>query len=88
MRDKRPSHPVAGRLFGPGIAPADFFPAEEESRLQAEKAAEQLVGEAIQRRGRAPATAVTVRAVCGLAADELISASDGADLLIRTAPTS
>jgi len=74
--------PLVTGIYGPGYAPADFFPAEEESRLQAEKAAEQLLGQAIERRGRTPASAVTVRAVCGLAADELINASAGADLLI------
>lgn len=74
--------PLVTGIYGPGYAPADFFPAEEEGRMQAEKAAGQLLGEAIERRGRAPAAAVTVRAVCGLAADELIGASAGADLLI------
>jgi nucleotide-binding universal stress UspA family protein len=74
--------PLINCIYGPGYAPADFFPAEEESRLQAEKAAEQLLGEAIDRRGRASAAAVTVKAVIGLAADELIDASCGADLLV------
>ena len=47
--------PLVTGIYGPGYAPADFFPAEEESRLQAEKAAEQLLGQAIGRRGRTPA---------------------------------
>ncbi len=73
--------PLVTGIYGPGYAPADFFPAEEEARLQTEKAAEQLVGEALDRRGGA-APAVIVRAVSGLAADELINAAENADLLV------
>lgn len=74
--------PLVTGIYGPGYAPTDFFPAEEESRLQAEKATRQMLGEALDRRGRAPAPAVTVKAVIGLAADKLIDASCDADLLV------
>jgi nucleotide-binding universal stress UspA family protein len=73
--------PLVAGMYGPGYAPADFFPAEEEARLQTEKAVGQLVAEAVDRRGRA-APAVTVRTVIGLAADELINASEDASLLV------
>jgi len=74
--------PLVTGLYGPGYAAADYFPAEEEGRLQAEKATGQLVGEAIERRGGSPGAPVTVHAVNGLAADELINASADADLLV------
>ena len=40
------------------------------------------MNQAVERRGAAPAIPVTVRALSGLAADELINASEGADLLV------
>ncbi|HUY52626.1 MAG TPA: universal stress protein [Streptosporangiaceae bacterium] len=74
--------PVMSAIYGPGYAPQDYYPAEEESRAQAEKATQQLVSEAIERRGGPPARPVSVRALSGLAADELINASADADLLV------
>ena len=73
--------PLVTGIYGPGYAPADCFPAEEQTRLQTEQAVGQLVGAAVGRRGGA-APAVTVRAVSGLAADELIIASEDANLLV------
>jgi nucleotide-binding universal stress UspA family protein len=74
--------PIVTGIYGPGYAPADYYPAEEESRAQAEKATQELVNEAVERRGGAPAAAVTVRALSGTAADELINASADAELLV------
>ena len=74
--------PIVSGIYGPGYAPADYYPAEEESRAQAEKATQELVNEAVERRGAAPSMPVTVRALSGLAADELINASEDADLLV------
>jgi nucleotide-binding universal stress UspA family protein len=74
--------PVTSAIYGPGYAPQDYYPAEEQSRMQAEKATQQLVSEAIERRGGPPAAPVTVRALSGVAADELINASADADLLV------
>lgn len=74
--------PIVTGIYGPGYAPADYYPAEEESRAQAEKATQELVNEAVERRGGAPAATVTVRALSGIAADELINASADAELLV------
>jgi nucleotide-binding universal stress UspA family protein len=74
--------PIVTGIYGPGYAPADYYPAEEESRTQAVKATQDLVNAAVERRGAAPASAVTVRALSGTAADELINASADADLLV------
>ncbi len=74
--------PVVSGIYGPGYAPADYYPAEEESRAQAEKATQDLVNQAVARRGAAPSAPVAVRALSGLAADELINASQDADLLV------
>ena len=74
--------PIVTGIYGPGYAPADYYPVEEESRAQASKATQELVNQAVERRGEAPAVPVTVRALSGLAADELINASADADLLV------
>jgi nucleotide-binding universal stress UspA family protein len=74
--------PVVSAIYGPGYAPQDYYPAEEQSRMQAEKATQQLVSEAVERRGGRPAGRVTVRALGGVAADELINASADAELLV------
>jgi nucleotide-binding universal stress UspA family protein len=74
--------PIVTGIYGPGYAPADYYPAEEESRTQAEKATQELVNQAVGRRGAAPAVPVTVRALSGTAADELVNASEDADLLV------
>src|SRR5450631_1770661 len=77
--------PIVSGIYGPGYAPADYYPVEEESRTQAGKATQELVNQAVERRVEAPAVPVTVRALSGLAADELINASAGADLLVVAA---
>ncbi len=74
--------PIVSGIYGPGYAPADYYPAEEESRTQAEKATQELVNQAVERRGAPPDVPVTVRALSGAAADELINASEDADLLV------
>jgi nucleotide-binding universal stress UspA family protein len=74
--------PIVTGIYGPGYAPADYYPAEEESRAQAGKATQELVNQAVERRGAAPAATVTVRALSGTAADELINASADAELLV------
>jgi nucleotide-binding universal stress UspA family protein len=74
--------PIMAGIYGPGYAPADYLPAEEETRVQAEKATGYLVDDAIARRGGPPRAPATVRAISGLPADELISTMDDADLLV------
>ncbi len=74
--------PIVTGIYGPGYAPGDYYPVEEESRAQAEKATQDLVNQAVERRGAAPAATVAVRALSGTAADELINASADADLLV------
>jgi nucleotide-binding universal stress UspA family protein len=71
--------PVAATIYG--YAP-ESHPADEESRTRVEKTTQHLVDDAIGRRGEAPGQQVTVRAVSGLPADELIRASADADLLV------
>jgi nucleotide-binding universal stress UspA family protein len=70
--------PVASNIFG--YTP-ERYPADAESRSRVEKATQQFVDEAIARRGDASGVQITVRAVSGLPADELIRASAEADLL-------
>jgi nucleotide-binding universal stress UspA family protein len=71
-------HPVAADIFG--LAP-QIYPADEEARAKVEQATQELVDGVLSgRRGQAPA--VTVRAVNGIPADELIQASAAADLLV------
>jgi nucleotide-binding universal stress UspA family protein len=74
--------PIVAGIYGPGYAPADYLPAQEETRVESEKAAGYLVDDAIARRGGPPRAPVTVSAISGLPADELISAMDDADLLV------
>ena len=71
--------PVAANIFG--YTP-ERYPADEENRARVEKATQQLVDEAIARRTDASGVQITVRAVSGLPADELIRASADADLLV------
>ena len=73
--------PIVSGIYGPGYAPADY-PVEEESRAQAEKATQDLVNQAVERRAAPPSVPVTVRALSGTAADELVNASVDADLLV------
>jgi nucleotide-binding universal stress UspA family protein len=74
--------PIVSGIYGPGYAPADYYPVEEESRAQAEKATQDLVNQAVERRGAPPSVPVSVRARSGTAADELVNASVDADLLV------
>ncbi len=73
---------IVSGIYGPGYAPADYYPVEEESRAQAEKATQDLVNQAVERRGAPPSVPVTVRALSGAAADELVNASADTDLLV------
>jgi len=72
-------HQVAGSYWtgNPIIYPADQ-PEEEKSRL----AAEEAVSQAASRLGDAAPAPVIVRAVSGIPAQELITASRDADLLV------
>lgn len=72
-------HQVAGSYWtgSPIIYPADQ-PEEEKSR----HAAEEAVSQAASRLGDAASATVTVRAVSGIPAQELINASHDADLLV------
>jgi nucleotide-binding universal stress UspA family protein len=74
--------PVAASIYG--YAP-QRYPADEESRAQVEKDAHRLVDEAIARRPAPSGQQITVKAVSGLPADELIVASADADLLVVSA---
>jgi nucleotide-binding universal stress UspA family protein len=71
--------PVAANIFG--YTP-ERYPADEENRARVEKATQQIVDEAIARRADASGLQITVRAISGLPADELIRASADADLLV------
>jgi nucleotide-binding universal stress UspA family protein len=71
--------PVAANLWAVWAPPS--YPADEPGREQIQQATQELVDKAVARRGGTPGT-VTVRAVIGLPADELIKASEGSDLLI------
>jgi nucleotide-binding universal stress UspA family protein len=74
--------PIVSGIYGPGYAPADYYPAEEEGRAQAENATQELVNQAVARRGAPPDAPVSVRALTGTPADELVNASEDADLLV------
>ena len=74
--------PIVSGIYGPGYAPADYYPAEEQARAQVEKATQELVNQAVARRGAPPDSPVSVRALTGTPADELVNASEDADLLV------
>jgi nucleotide-binding universal stress UspA family protein len=70
--------PVAASIFG---LSAQHYPADEQSRAQVQKATQEIVDQALAAHtGERPE--VTVRAVSGLPADELIKATANADLLV------
>jgi nucleotide-binding universal stress UspA family protein len=71
--------PVAASIYG---LSAQHYPADEQSREQVEKATQEAVDNALSARTGQPPATVTVRALSGLPADELIKASVGADLLV------
>jgi nucleotide-binding universal stress UspA family protein len=72
--------PVASSIFG--LSAQHYPPADEKAETQAQEAAARIVDEAIAGQQRPPEASVTVRAVTGIPADELIRASDGADMLV------
>lgn len=71
--------PVAASVWG---LSAEHYPADEQSREQIQQATQELVDKALAARGAGTGPAVTVHAVAGRPADELIKASEGADLLV------
>ncbi len=71
--------PVAASIFG---LSAQHYPADVESQRHAEEVTRKLVDEVIAGLPAAPAVKVTVKAIAGLPADELVRASAGADLLV------
>ncbi len=71
--------PVAASIFG---LSAQHYPADAQSAQHAEEVTRKLVDEVIADRSAAPAVKVTVKAVTGLPADELVRAAAGADLRV------
>jgi nucleotide-binding universal stress UspA family protein len=59
--------------------------ADEADRQRIQRATQELVDKAVSQRGDEPGRPVTVVAVAGLASDELVKASEGADLLVVAA---
>jgi nucleotide-binding universal stress UspA family protein len=72
-------NPIAASIFG---LSAQRYPEDEQSRGQVQKATQELVDQVLSARAGETEPNVTVRAVSGLPADELIKASAGADLLV------
>jgi nucleotide-binding universal stress UspA family protein len=70
--------PAAGSIWG---ITGQFSPAQE-TQDKVNQAAEEIVEKAVSRHG---GQKVTVRTVSGVPADELIKASEGADLLVVAA---
>ncbi|HXZ71795.1 MAG TPA: universal stress protein [Streptosporangiaceae bacterium] len=64
------------------IGPPYFLPANEPAAEQARQAAEEAVAKAAAQLGESQPVSVTVRAVSGSPAQELIEASRDADLLV------
>jgi len=58
------------------------FPADEKYLAAARKAAAELIAKVAEQLGQASPSAVTLRAVFGLPAEELVEASRGADLVV------
>jgi nucleotide-binding universal stress UspA family protein len=69
--------PIAASIWG---FAAQSYPADEQGREHVQKATQEIVDKAVAHRTDAPA--VTVHAVSGLPADELIKASADADLMV------
>lgn len=61
---------------------AQHYPADKGTRVHTEEAARKLVDEVVTGLGTEPPVNVTVRAVSGIPADELIRGSADADLLV------
>lgn len=71
--------PVSASIFG---LSAQHYPADQDSTEHAQEVTQKMVDEVVAGHATAPANPVTVRAVSGIAADELVRASAGADLLV------
>jgi nucleotide-binding universal stress UspA family protein len=72
-------NPVAASIFG---LSALRYPQDEQSRAQVQKATQECVDQVSSSRSGQHSAGVTVSAVSGLPADELIKASADADLLV------
>lgn len=71
--------PIAASIFG---LSAQHYPADEESREHVREITQKLVNDVIASQEAKPAEPVTVHAVSGIPADELLRASAGADMLV------
>lgn len=71
--------PVSASIFG---LSAQHYPADQADTAHVEEITSKLVDEVMAGRPAAPPEPVTVRAISGLPADELVNASAGADLLV------
>ena len=71
--------PVAASIFG---LSAQHYPADEGTTAHVQEITQKLVDDIVAGPEAAPVQPVTVRAVSGLAADELVRASADADLLV------
>jgi nucleotide-binding universal stress UspA family protein len=72
-------NPIASDIFG---LAAQHYPQDEQSRAEVQKATQAQVDQVLSARAGERQVSVTVRAISGLPADELIKASAGADLLV------
>jgi nucleotide-binding universal stress UspA family protein len=71
--------PVASSIFG---LSAQHYAVDEDSRAQVQKATQEMVDKAVAGDIGLSEVSVTVHAVAGLPADELIRASHGADIVV------
>jgi nucleotide-binding universal stress UspA family protein len=71
--------PAAASIFG---LSAQHYPADQPDTAHVQDVTRKLVDEAVAGRPAGPGQPVTVRAVSGLPADELVRASAEADLLV------
>jgi len=71
--------PIAATGWGFSGVPST---ADEADRQRTERATQELVDKAVSKRGDEPGRTVTVVAVAGLASDELVKASNDAELLV------
>ena len=76
--------PVAAGAWGPAGQPS-LDPFNEPGREVVQRAAQDKVDKALAERAGQPEVSVTVRAVVGLPADELIQASENAEMLVVAA---
>ena len=71
--------PISASIFG---LSAQHYPADEKSQQHVQEVTQKLVGEVLASWATESAPQVTVHAVAGIPADELVRASVGADLLV------